>query len=76
MNEQTESKTAETAQDEAVGTSGLLPCPFCGKQPRHTKKASSAVHPGNFWPESIECAGCGIFFCCNNVVAFWNTRAR
>lgn len=44
MNEQTENQTAEHAQDEAVGTSGLLGCRI-GKEGRYTKVGDDMTWP-------------------------------
>lgn len=72
----------------APTTGSLLPCPFCGEQPKYEPQAESLIHPNNYWPHQIVhyCKAIGQQICVRanigrantpeRVFAMWNTRAH
>ena len=73
--------TQNTQNEACRGLSDLTvrldTCPFCGEIPKHTPQIKSSQHEGEYWPESVVCDNCKIYFRSENgfnAVEKWNTR--
>ncbi len=67
-------KPAESSESN-VKRFVILPCPFCGAEPRVCEQKESVAHPGNYFPEHVECKACGIHITGVKAKERWNKRA-
>jgi len=76
MNDKNQNQTAPLL---SVESSDLLACPFCGEKPKYSRRVESEIHPGNYWPEMVQCLSCKIAFRTdengvNSSTEKWNTE--